>query len=259
MSIFDAVILGIVEGLTEFLPISSTGHLILTSTLLGLPQSSFNKTFEIVIQLGAILSVVFLYFNRIKDNIELWKKIIAAFIPTGIIGFLLYKIIKGYLFNPYIVSISLIVGGILIIIIEKTMNFDNAPINKMEKIGYKKAIFIGLMQSLAVIPGTSRSAATIIGGLFAKMDRKTAVEFSFLLAIPTMFAATGYDLLKSGVHIDASQWHLIAIGFIVSFFSALVAVKSFIAFISRFSFVSFGVYRIIVGILFLLVVLKVNI
>ncbi len=259
MSIFDAVILGIIEGLTEFLPISSTGHLILVSTLLGIPQSSFNKTFEIVIQLGAILSVVFLYFNRIKNNMELWKKITAAFIPTGIIGFALYKIIKQYLFNPYIVVISLIVGGILIIIIEKIMSLKSAVIDKMENVSYKKSVFIGIMQSLAVIPGTSRSAATIIGGLFAGMDRKTAVEFSFLLAIPTMFAATGYDLFKSGVHLDASQWHLIAIGFIVSFLSAIVAVKSFIAFISRFSLISFGVYRIIIGVLFLFLVLKVNI
>ncbi len=259
MSIFDAVILGIVEGLTEFLPISSTGHLILVSTLLGIPQSSFNKTFEIVIQLGAILSVVFLYFNRIKNNIELWKKITAAFIPTGIIGFVLYKIIKQYLFNPYIVAVSLVVGGILIIIIEKIMSSKDAVIEKMENVSYKKSVFIGIMQSLAVIPGTSRSAATIIGGLFAGMDRKTAVEFSFLLAIPTMFAATGYDLFKSGVHLDASQWHLIAIGFIVSFLSAIVAVKSFIAFISRFSLISFGVYRVIIGLLFLFLVLKVNI
>ncbi len=259
MSIFDAVILGIVEGLTEFLPISSTGHLILTSTLLGIPQSSFNKTFEIVIQLGAILSVVFLYFNRIKNNFELWKKITAAFIPTGIIGFLLYKIIKRYLFNPYIVVVSLIVGGIFIIVIEKIMSKKSSTIEKMEDVSYKKAIFIGIMQSLAVIPGTSRSAATIIGGLFTGMNRKTAVEFSFLLAIPTMFAATGYDLLKSGIHLDFSQLYLIAIGFFVSFLSAIVAVKSFIAFISRFSFISFGVYRIIIGLLFLFLVLKVNI
>ncbi len=259
MSIFDAIVLGIIEGLTEFLPISSTGHLILASTLLGIPQSSFNKTFEIVIQFGAILSVVFLYFNRIKDNIELWKKIITAFVPTGIIGFVLYKIIKQYLFNPYVVVISLIIGGFLIIIIEKMMSKSQFVITKMEDVSYKKALFIGVMQSLAVIPGTSRSAATIIGGLFSGMDRKTAVEFSFLLAIPTMFAATGYDLLKTGINLDSSQWHLIAIGFVVSFISAIVAVKSFIAFVSRFTLISFGVYRIIIGILFIFLLLKVNI
>ncbi len=254
MNLLDAVILGIVEGLSEFLPISSTGHLILTSTLLGIPQTDFNKTFEIVIQLGAILSVVFLYYKRLKGNIELWKRIIAAFIPTGIIGFLLYKIIKQYLFNPYIVSISLIVGGIIIIIIEKTKKDINIekPID-ISTMSYKQSVFIGIMQSLATIPGTSRSAATIVGGLFAGLDRKTAVEFSFLLAIPTMFAATGYDLVKTGVHISSSQWHLIAVGFAVSFIFALIAVKSFIAFVSKYSFVGFGVYRIIIGILFLAV------
>jgi undecaprenyl-diphosphatase len=254
MTILDAIILGIVEGLTEFLPISSTGHLILTSTLLGIPQSEFNKTFEIVIQLGAILSVVFLYFDRLKNNIGLWMRIIAAFIPTGIIGFILYKLIKHYLFNPNIVSVSLIIGGIIIIIIEMLYkNIDKETVSDMSSLSYKKAVFIGIMQSLATIPGTSRSAATIIGGLFAGMDRKTAVEFSFLLAIPTMFAATGYDMLKSGIDLNVSQWHLIAIGFVVSFFSAIVAVKSFIAFISRFSFIGFGVYRIIIGVVFLLI------
>ncbi len=254
MTTIDAVILGIIEGITEFLPISSTGHLILASTILGIPQNEFNKTFEIVIQLGAILSVVFLYFERLKRDVELWKRILAAFIPTGIIGFLLYKIIKHYLFNPYIVSVSLIVGGIIIILIEKMMKglSDKKDID-ISKLSYKQAVFIGIMQSLATIPGTSRSAATIIGGLFSGMDRKDAVEFSFLLAIPTMFAATGYDLLKSGVYLEPNQWHLIAIGFVVSFFSALVAVKSFIAFVSRFSFVGFGVYRIIIGVLFLLI------
>ncbi len=246
--------MGIVEGLTEFLPISSTGHLILTSTILGIPQSEFNKTFEIVIQLGAILSVVFLYFDRLKSNIELWKRIIAAFIPTGIIGFVLYKIIKHYLFNPNIVAVSLIIGGIIIILIENRMkDIDKHKGMDLSKLSYKKAVFIGIIQSLATIPGTSRSAATIIGGLFAQMDRKTAVEFSFLLAVPTMFAATGYDLLKSGVSISHSQWHLIAVGFVVSFFSALLAVKSFVAFVSKYNFVGFGVYRIIVGILFFLI------
>ncbi len=246
MTVLDAVILGIVEGLTEFLPVSSTGHLILASTLLGIPQSDFNKTFEIVIQLGAILSVVFLYFNRIKNDFELWKRIIAAFIPTGIIGFVLYKIIKQYLFNPHIVVASLIIGGILIIIIENSMKKKTQTIKDMSKLSYMKAFFIGTVQALSVIPGTSRSAATIIGGLFAGLDRKTAVEFSFLLAIPTMFAATGYDLYKSGFALNSSQWHLVAIGFVVAFFSAIIAVKSFIAFISRFTLVSFGVYRIII-------------
>ncbi len=256
MSILDAIILGIVEGLTEFLPVSSTGHLILVSTLLGIPQSNFNKTFEIVIQLGAILSVLFLYFERLKKDFELWKKIIVAFIPTGIVGFLLYKLIKQYLFDPHIVVVSLAVGGILIIAIEKILSKKHPRIKDPSNINYRQALSIGIVQSLAVIPGTSRSASTIIGGMLSGMDRKSAVEFSFLLAIPTMFAATGYDMLKSGIALSASQWHLIAIGFVVSFFSAMLAIKSFLAFVSRFTLISFGIYRIVAALAFLLVVAK---
>ncbi len=252
MNLIDAVILGIIEGLTEFLPISSTGHLILASKLLGIPQTDFTKTFEIVIQLGAILSVVFLYFNRLKRDLNLWFRIIAAFIPTGIVGFLLYKMIKEYLFNPHIVVWSLAVGGILLIFIERY--FKKHPTDKtIDKLSYKKAAVIGLVQSLAVIPGTSRSASSIIGGMFMGLSRKEAVEFSFLLAIPTMFAATGYDIYKSGLSITTSQWHLIAVGFVVSFFSALVAVKTFISFVSRYTLEVFGFYRILIAIAFLMI------
>ncbi len=249
MTAVDAIILGIVEGITEFLPISSTGHLIIASKLLGIPQTEFTKTFEIVIQLGAILSVVYLYFNRLKRDLELWKRIIAAFIPTGIVGFVLYKIIKTYLFNPHIVVYSLSIGGILIVIIESYFKKD-PPKEKINDISYKKAMIIGLVQSLSVIPGTSRSAASIIGGMFTGLSRKEAVEFSFLLAIPTMFAATGYDVLKSGLYINPHQWHLIIIGFIASSISAFFAVKTFISFISRFTLKVFGVYRIVVAIVF---------
>ncbi len=249
MSVIDAIILGIVEGLTEFLPISSTGHLIIASKLLGLPQTNFTKSFEIIIQLGAILSVVFLYFNRLKRDFELWKRIIFAFIPTGIVGFLLYKIIKAYLFNPHIVVYSLFIGGVLIILFENYFK-KHPPKQNINDISYTKAAIVGLVQSLAVIPGTSRSASSIIGGMFVGLSRKEAVEFSFLLAIPTMFAATGYDILKSGLYINAHQWHLIAIGFVVSFFSAILAVKTFISFVSRFTLVGFGVYRIVASIVF---------
>ncbi len=249
MSIVDAVILGIVEGLTEFLPISSTGHLIIASKLLGIPQTEFTKSFEIIIQLGAILSVVFLYFNRLKRDFELWKRIIFAFIPTGIVGFLLYKIIKAYLFNPEIVVYSLFLGGILIMIFERFFK-KHPPSKRIDEITYLQAATIGLIQALSVIPGTSRSASSIIGGMLTGLSRKEAVEFSFLLAIPTMFAATGYDILKSGLYINAHQWHLIAIGFIVSFLSAIVAVKAFISFVSRFTLEVFGVYRIMAAIVF---------
>lgn len=249
MSVIDAVILGIVEGLTEFLPISSTGHLIITSKLLGIPQTEFTKSFEIIIQLGAILSVVFLYFNRLKRDFELWKRIIFAFVPTGIVGFLLYKLIKTYLFNPIIVVYSLFIGGIVIILFEEYFK-KHPPSKRINEIKYTQAIVIGLVQSLAVIPGTSRSASSIIGGMLTGLSRKEAVEFSFLLAIPTMFAATGYDILKSGLYINAHQWHLIAIGFVVSFLSATIAVKAFIGFVSRFTLEIFGIYRIIAAIVF---------
>jgi len=249
VSVVDAIILGIIEGITEFLPISSTGHLIIASKLLGIPQTEFTKSFEIIIQLGAILSVVFLYFNRLKRDFELWKRIVSAFIPTGIVGFLLYKIIKAYLFNPHIVVYSLFIGGVLIIILENYFK-KHQPEQKINEINYIKATIIGIIQSLSVIPGTSRSASSIIGGMLVGLSRKEAVEFSFLLAIPTMFAATGYDILKSGLYINAHEWHLIAIGFIVSFLSAIVAVKSFISFVSHFTLKPFGIYRIIAAIVF---------
>ncbi|WP_035587287.1 undecaprenyl-diphosphate phosphatase [Hippea jasoniae] len=252
MSVLDAIILGIVEGLTEFLPISSTGHLILASSLLGIKQTPFTKSFEIIIQLGAILSVLFLYFNRLKRDFELWKRIIWAFIPTGVVGFVLYKLIKQYLFNPHIVVYSLTIGGIIIIAVE--FLFEKIkPQKQINQLNLKQSVIIGLFQSLAVVPGTSRSASSIIGAMAVGLTRKEAVEFSFLLAIPTMFAATGYDILKSGIAISSHQWHLIAIGFIVSFFSALVAVKGFIGFVSKYTLKSFGVYRIIIGIIFLFV------
>ncbi len=253
MGIPDAVILGIVEGLTEFLPISSTGHLILASKLLGLPQTNFLKTFEIVIQLGAILSVIFIYFKRLERDVELWKRIIVAFVPTGIVGFMLYKVIKCYFFNPNIVIYMLAIGGVLIILIEKY--FEKHPTHgSINAMNYKQAIAIGLFQSLAVVPGTSRSASSIIGGMFSGLSREEAVEFSFLLAIPTMFAATGYDIYKSGLSITTSQWHLIAIGFFVSFLSALIAVKTFIRFVGKHTLEIFGYYRIIVAILFFILV-----
>ncbi len=249
MTIVDAIILGIVEGLTEFLPISSTGHLILTSKLLGIPQTNFTKTFEIVIQLGAILSVVFLYFNRLKRDFELWKRIVFAFVPTGIVGFLLYKVIKTYLFSPHIVVYSLFIGGVLIILFENYFK-KHPPTKKINDMNYFRAAIIGLIQSLAVVPGTSRSASSIIGGMITGLSRKEAVEFSFLLAIPTMFAATGYDILKSGLCINSHGWYLIAIGFVVSFLSATIAVRSFISFVSKFTLTGFGVYRIIASVVF---------
>lgn len=251
MTILHAIILGIIEGLTEFLPISSTGHMILTSSILGIPETEFVKTFEIAIQIGAILAVLSLYFKKLIMSPPLWGKLIVAFIPTGIVGFLAYKTIKMYLFNPLTVSISLIVGGVILILLDKWTERKSSYAS-IEKISYLDALKIGAIQCLSMIPGTSRAAATIFGGVFAGFDRKQAAEFSFLLAIPTMAAATGYDLLKSGVHFSSDEWNLLGVGFVTALISAIFAVRWFIAFLTKHGFKLFGYYRIVIGILFLI-------
>lgn len=256
MNFWDAVILGIVEGITEFLPVSSTGHLILTSTLLGLKQTDFQKTFEVAIQLGSILAVVFLFHQRLFNDIELWKRIVVAFIPTGVLGLLLYKIIKGYLFNPFVVATMLILGGVVFILVEWWLKKHPPQVHDEDQIPYWKALLIGLFQSLAMVPGTSRSGATIIGGLLLGLDRKTATEFSFLLAVPTMFAATGYDIFKHHSEFSLENWNLLLVGFVTAFISAIVAVKWFLNFIKNHSFIPFGIYRIVVGLLFFAAVLE---
>ncbi len=255
MTVLESIILGIVEGITEFLPVSSTGHLILTSKLLGIQQTDVHKAFEVSIQLGSILAVVFLYKERIFHSIELWKRLIVAFIPTGTLGFLLYKIIKS-LFSPYVVSIMLILGGIIFILVELFYKEKEHHIEDVNQVSYKKAFLIGLFQSLAMIPGTSRSGATIIGGLLLGLKRKTAAEFSFLLAVPTMLVATTYDVLK---HVDTFQTNdiiTLITGFITAFIFAVITIKLFLRFISTHNFIPFGIYRIIVGLVFLFLVLK---
>lgn len=250
MNLIHAVILGIVEGITEFLPISSTGHLILASTLLGLPDSAFVKSFEIAIQLGAILSVVVLYARKLMLDRDTMKKIIVAFLPTGIIGFLLYRLIKHYLLgNSLVVVCAMAIGGILLIVLE--MRHKNAPPGTAS-ISYRQAFLIGVAQSLAVVPGVSRSAATILGGLVMGVERKTIVEFSFLLAVPTMAAATGLDLLKTGASFTFAEFELLGAGFIVSFVVALLAIKFLLRFIQTHTFIPFGIYRIGAAILFAL-------
>ena len=249
MKLIHAVILGIIEGITEFLPISSTGHMILASELLGLTESNFLKTFEIVIQLGAILSVVVLYGRSLIKDRDLMQKVIVAFIPTGVLGLLLYRVVKQYLLgNPVIVVSALTLGGIFLILFEKYHL--HAEGEDARKISYKQAALIGTFQSLAMVPGVSRSASTIIGGLILGVERKTIVEFSFLLAIPTMAAATGLDLLKSAPSFTFTQFEVLAVGFIVSFIVAILSIKFLLRFIQNHSFISFGVYRIAVGILF---------
>jgi len=252
MTIIQAIILSIVEGITEFLPISSTGHLILVSRLLNISQTDFVKSFEIFIQLGAILAVVVLYFQKIWNNKKSWGKIIAAFIPTGILGLIFYNFVKNNLLgNPYVVVISLFLGGIAILILEKIIAKRDASIHQIEDITYPKTIAIGTTQSLAMIPGVSRSLSTIFGGLLMGLNRSTATEFSFFLAIPTMFSATALDLIKSSYQFTTEQFLLLAVGFIFSFIFALLSVRFLINFVKKHSFRPFAYYRIILAIAFL--------
>jgi undecaprenyl-diphosphatase len=251
-----ALILGIIEGVSEFLPISSTGHLILASYLLHLKQTEFQKSFEIAIQLGAILSVVVLYWRALLVNLEILKKVITAFIPTAILGFIFYKIIKRVLLGSNtVVLCSLLIGGIFLVLFELWHREKEGASEELSDISYSKSFMIGLCQAVAMIPGVSRSAATIIGGLILGIKRKTIVEFSFLLSVPTMVAATGFDLMKSGGHFSGEEFNLLFMGFISSFVVALLSIKWLIHFIKNHTFISFGIYRILISLLFWFVIL----
>jgi undecaprenyl-diphosphatase len=257
MTIFHAIILAIIEGITEFLPISSTGHLILAAKVLSLPSTDFEKSFEIIIQLGAILAVVVLYFKKYARNIDAWKKIIAAFVPSAAISFILYKWVKMYLLgNSQVVLWSLLIGGIIIILFDRyhKEQSDQEDSASIISVTYKQAVIIGLCQTIAVIPGVSRSASTIIGAMSLGKRRKIAVEFSFLLAIPTMLAASGYDFLKTNNSFSQSEYVLLSVGFIVAFITALLAIKLFLGFVQKHNFTTFGVYRIVLAILYFLIV-----
>ena len=254
MSLLHAIILGIVEGITEFLPISSTAHLILASHLLRLAESEFVKSFEIIIQLGAILSVVVLYWSKFW-NWEVLKKLVVAVIPTGVIGLTVYKAIKGYLLgNVNVVLAALLVGGIVLILFERWRLQDRNDVDFSE-ITYRKAFLIGLFQAIAVIPGVSRSAATIVGGSLIGVSKRTIVEFSFMLAVPTMLAATGLELVKGRAAL-AGNYGILAVGFVVSFLTAIVAIKSFLGYIKKRDFSVFGWYRIALAAVYYLVFLR---
>jgi undecaprenyl-diphosphatase len=246
----EAIILGIIEGVTEFLPISSTGHLIISSNFLGLTPTEFLKTFEISIQLGAVFAVLFLYRKTLISGLEIWKKIIVGFIPTGIIGLIFYKFIKQFLGSTEIVIWSLAIGGLILIIFELLHKEKNNSLENLERITYKKSITIGFFQSIAIIPGVSRSAATILGGLLLGLHRKTIVEFSFLLAIPTIAAATGFDLLKNASTFEAGQLSVLLVGFLTSFVVAIFSIKFLLRFIEKNSFLGFGIYRLLVALVF---------
>jgi len=263
MNIIQATIFGIVEGITEFLPISSTAHLDITRLLLGIPATDFVKSFEITIQLGAILAVVFLYhkkifnFSRTKYGIPVfWKNIIIAFIPTGIIGFILYKLIKDYLLgNTMLIAITLILGGIFIILFERKYQNKIKENQKqdVEALSTKELLVMGTVQALAVVPGVSRSLSVIISGRMMGLSKSLVAEFSFLLAIPTMLSATIYDLYKSGFDFSRDDWTALFIGFMVSFVIAFFVIKWLINYIQNNSFEIFGWYRVILGLLILLI------
>ncbi len=257
MTIIQTVILAIIEGITEFLPVSSTGHLTLTAHALGIEQTSFVKSFEIFIQLGAILAIVFLYWKTLLQKKEIWLRIICAFIPTGILGLILYKVIKTYLIgNEWVTIVSLFIGGVLLILIElkhKKKVFKNQEITD---ISYKQAFFIGVFQSVSMIPGVSRAAATILGGQLLGASRKTAVEFSFLLALPTMTAATVLDLKESMLSFTADEFFLLGLGFMVSCVVAIITVKFFLNLIKTNTFIPFGIYRIFIAVLYWFIMLR---
>lgn len=253
MSWLDALILGLVEGITEFLPISSTGHLILTSSLLGLPTTEFLKSFEIAIQLGAIGAVLFLYWRSFLD-VSILTKLLVGFIPTAVMGFALYSFVKTYLLgNPSLVVWTLLLGGIALIVFEL---FHKEQMHRADSeasladITLWQSFCVGLFQSIAIIPGVSRSAATILGGMLVGIRRTTIVQFSFLLAVPTMAAATGLDMFKSASLFSFSQAGVLAIGFVAAFIVALLSMRFLLRFVRTRTFVPFGVYRIVVALLF---------
>ena len=251
MNFMHVLILSAVEGLTEFLPISSTGHLILASKLLGIVQTDFLKTFEIIIQLGAILAIVVLYFKKLITSLNLIKKLIVAFIPTAIVGFTLYPLIKSVLLGSSAITLNaLFWGGIAIIAVEWFLRHKETSIKSLGTVSYKQALIIGTFQSISVIPGVSRAAASIIGGRLTGLSRETATEFSFLLAIPTMFAATGLDLWKSRDMITQGGVLTLFVGTVLSFFFAVAAVKFLVNYVKKHDFTAFGIYRIALSILF---------
>ena len=256
MDIFQATLLSVIEGFTEFLPVSSTGHLILASDLLKIPQTEFVKSFEIFIQLGAILAVVVLYFKKYVQNFKAWKNILIAFVPTAVIGLVLYKFIKTYLLgNTLVVVAALFIGGILLILLEKLHKEKQLNNVTIEQLSFKQSFLIGLAQSISIIPGVSRAAATILGGMFLGLKKETAVEFSFLLAVPTMLAATGLDLVKSDLNFSSQEIMALMVGFIGSFITALLVIKWFIKFIKTNNFFWFGIYRIILALIFLIFIM----
>ena len=249
MGIFDSIILGIIEGFTEFLPISSTGHLIVASEFLGINQTSITKAFEVIIQFAAILAVFFNYRDKFTlKKIDLWTKVLIAFLPIGTVGYLFSHQIKE-LFSIEVVATMFIIGGVIFLVVEKFfIPQERAMLDDIEQVSYKQAGWIGFAQIFALIPGTSRAGSTIIGALLVGLSRKASAEFSFLLAFPVMSAVTGYDILKHYKEFSSEHLLTLGIGFIISFIVAYLTIKLFMAFLDKFTFVGFGIYRIVFGI-----------
>ena len=260
MSVIQAIILAIIEGITEFLPISSTGHMIIGSSLMGIASDPFTKMFTVAIQFGAILSVIVLYWKKflpqsgsMQETLLFYMKLIVAFIPAAVFGFLLNDFIDQLLERVDVVGYALIAGGVIFLYIDKIFHKNEA--HPDQSVSYPAALKIGFFQTLAMIPGVSRSAATIIGGLSQNLNKKTAAEFSFFLAVPTMFAATLYKMYKfydEGGAFGSNEIVLLAVGNVVAFVVAILAIKSFISFLTKNGFKVFGYYRILVGIIILI-------
>ncbi|MDD3343092.1 MAG: undecaprenyl-diphosphate phosphatase [Sulfurospirillaceae bacterium] len=253
MDIIQSVIMGIVEGFTEFLPISSTGHMIIVGDWLGVKQDSVVKAYEIIIQFAAILAVVLNYKEKFSPKkIDLWMKLAVAFFPLGVVGFIFAKQIKA-LFSVEIVAIMFIIGGIVFLVVEKWYKPKEHFIDDVEKVSYKQALWIGIAQVFALIPGTSRAGSTIIGAMLVSLTRKASAEFSFLLAFPVMCATTGYDLVKHRHELFTdANFTVLLVGFVVSFIVAYLTIKLFLKFLEKFTFVGFGIYRIFFGVLLLI-------
>jgi len=251
MDFFQAFILAVIEGITEFLPVSSTGHMILASSVFGIAADDFTKLFTVVIQLGAILSVVILYFKRFFQTFDFYFKLFVGFIPAVIFGVLFNDAIDALLESPVTVAISLVIGGVLLLKVDQWFASSN-----QKEVTFLTALKIGFFQCLAMIPGVSRSGASIVGGMSQGLSRKTAAEFSFFLAIPTMFGATAkkcLDYHKLGVALTTEQWQLLVFGTVIGFVVALIAIKSFIGFLQKNGFKWFGYYRIVIGTIVLIV------
>jgi len=256
MTLIEAIILGIVEGITEFLPISSTGHMIIASSLMGIAEDSFTKTFTVSIQFGAILSVIFLYWKRFFQSMDFYYKLFVAFIPAAVFGKLLNDFIDSLLGNVAVVAYMLLAGGVFLIFMDQFIKEKTDDAN--DKISYKTAFKIGMFQVIAMVPGVSRSAATIIGGLIQGLSRKTAAEFSFFLAVPTMFAATvykTYQFYQSGVTVQSEQITLLVVGNVVAFIVAILAIRSFIGIITKYGLKIYGYYRVVLGLTLIILML----